>query len=93
MCDINGSLPGEPAGTMELVKVVSQCKMQEMQVRALEQTLESQTKKLAMEKSQQLHLQQQLQTVLHKKEEIQKVTQIIKGNLQREAPLAEIVER
>ncbi|XP_063871863.1 uncharacterized protein LOC135106571 isoform X2 [Scylla paramamosain] len=78
---------------MKLVKVVSQCRMQEMQVRALEQTLENHTKKLANEKKQQLHLQQQLQTVLHEKEEAQELTQKIKANLQREAPLAETAER
>ncbi|KAK8394048.1 hypothetical protein O3P69_006323 [Scylla paramamosain] len=33
LSDINGSLPGEPAIRMKLVKVVSQCRMQEMQVR------------------------------------------------------------
>lgn len=67
--------------------------MQEMRGRALEQILENHTKELAIEKNQQLQLQQQLQAVLQKKEEAHKLTQKIKANLQREAPLLEIAER
>ncbi|XP_045126292.1 uncharacterized protein LOC123513282 [Portunus trituberculatus] len=46
-----------------------------------------------MEKNQHTQLQQQLQTVLHRKEEAQNLTQKVKANLERESPLAEIAQR
>lgn len=67
--------------------------MQEMQVRALEHTLQELTVKLESERNQQLSLQHQLHTVLHKKEELQKLAQKVKEDLQKEASIAEIVER
>ncbi|XP_050740331.1 uncharacterized protein LOC127010374 [Eriocheir sinensis] len=77
----------------QLAKALSECRAEEVMVRALESTLESQNRRLESERKQQHQLQQQLQAILNEKEELQKLMHKAEIHFQRVAPVIENAER
>lgn len=77
----------------QLIQVLNECEAEEAMVSSLESTLEIQNKNLESNRNQQHKLQKQLQTILHEKEELQKLIQKVEMHLKKTAPVVENAER
>lgn len=77
----------------QVVEILSKCRAEEVMVRALESTLETQHRGLESERKQQHQLQIQLQAIINEKEELQKLMHNAEIHFQRVAPVIENAER
>lgn len=89
----DNEFPDQQAIREQLVEALSECRAEEVMIRALESTLESQHTRLESERKQQHQLQQQLQALLNEKEELQKLMHKAEIHFQRVAPVIENAER